>query len=271
MRKLGYVHGQSAVIAIKYGTPEELPNLVAGLILDNMHVIACGSSACVRAAISATRTVPLVGVDLETDPIASGFAASLARPGGNLTGFFLDLPAFSAKRLEVLKETLPSLSRVLVLWDSSLDPAPLTGLESGAKALRLRLVIREVENESALAEAFEAGVNDKVGAVLVMQSPRLDGSRATILKLGASKRLPIAALFGNFVMEGGLLSYGPNAEELTRRTAEYIDKIIKGASPGDLPIQRPDKFDFVLNMRTARQLNLKIPESVLTRADHVIT
>jgi len=217
-----------------------------------------------------TRTLPVVALDLETDPVASGFAANLARPGGNLTGFFLDLPGFSGKQLEILKETLPVLSQVVILWDPSMERAPLAGLESASRALGLRFFVREVADQSMLGSIFHDALAKKAGAVLVMQSPTLVGHRRQILKLAADFRLPVMGMFRNFTVEGALLSYGPNIDEMYRRTTVYVDKILKGAKPGDLPIQRPEKFDFVVNTRTASELSLTIPVSVLAQADEVI-
>jgi len=270
MRKLGYIEGENVLFDLRDGTPPRLPALTLELVHADVDLILCVSSAPVRAAMGVTRTVPIVALDLETDPIASGFAATLARPGGNLTGFFLDLPEFSAKQLEILKETLPSLTRVLVLWDPSMERAPLTGLKTASRALRLRPSIREVEDESMLPSIFEEAATKKVGAVLVMQSPTLVGYRRQIIKLAADSRVPVMGMFTNFTSEGALLSYGPNIDELYRRTAVYVDKILKGTKPGDLPIQRPEKFDFVINVRTARALGLTIPRSILARADEVI-
>lgn len=270
MRELGYIEGQNVVFETRNGTPDQLPAMASELVRLNVDLIHCASSAPVRAVMGVTRTVPVVALDLETDPVASGFAATLARPGGNLTGFFLDLPEFSAKRLEILKEALPALTRVMVLWDRSMDRAPLSGLDSGARPLGLRLFIREVEDESKIASAFEDAIAKKAGAVVIMQSPRLDGYRLQIVKLATDYRLPLMAMFQNFTVDGGLLSYGPNINELVRRTTVYADKILKGAKAGDLPIQRPEKFDFVINMRTAKALGLTIPQSVLARADEVI-
>ena len=151
-----------------------------------------------------------------------------------------------------------------------MERTPLSSLDGASRALHLRLFIREVEDESTLASIFEDAIARKAGAVVVMQSPRLVGYRLQILKLAAASHLPVMGMFTNFTDEGALLSYGPNIDEMYRRTTVYIDSILKGTKPGDLPIQRPEKFDFVVNMRTARALGLKIPRSVLARADEVI-
>ena len=270
MRELGYIEQDNVELYIRYGTPQQLQALARELVRLNVDLIVCVSSPAVKAVIDLNRTVPIVALDLETDPLASGLASTLGRPGGNLTGFFLDLPEFSGKQLEILRETLPALSHVVVLWDRSMDRAPLSGIESASRALHLRVSLREVDDESMLPSIIEAATVKKAGALIVMQSPRLIGYRAQILKLAADARLPVMGMFANFAEAGALLSYGPNIEALCRRPSDYVDRILKGAKPGELPIQRPQKFDFVVNMRTAKALRLTVPQSVLARADEVI-
>ena len=266
----GYVEGQNLHIEYRFGEPEQLPGMAAQLVSSGLELITCGSSGPVRALMTATRTVPVVAVDLETDPIAMGFAASLARPGGNLTGTFLDLPDFSAKRLEILKETMPMIKRVAALWDPALDRSPVTALERAAGALGLQLILAPVRSKIDLSSAFKNALRMKASAVMVMQSPRLDAIRTEILRLGSQAGMPIFALFGFYTAEGALLSYGPNVDEMTVRLAQYVDKILNGAKPSDLPIQTPERFDLVLNMRTAKQLGIAIPSSLPARADNVI-
>ena len=266
----GYVEGENLSIEFRFGNPEELPALAADLVRLDLELLFCGSSGPLRALMTQTRTIPIVAVDLETDPVAAGFAATLARPGGNLTGFFLDLPEFSAKRLELLKETVPGIRRVVALWDPALDKAPVTSLERAATALSLRVLLQPVDDGAGLMDAFKAASQAKAGAVMVMQSPRLDALKAEILELGARYRIPVAALFGNYAADGALLTYGPDVDEMTSRMADYIDRILKGSRPGDLPIQRPDRFQLALNTRTAKRLGITIPRSMLARADTVI-
>lgn len=270
MRKLGYVEGKNMLVERSYGTPKDLPSLAADLVRTKVDVITGGGSAVVRAAMNATREIPVVAVDFETDPVARGFASSLARPGGNLTGFFLDLPQFSAKRLEILKETLPAVTRVAALHDPAMDTGPVDGVRSAAEALNLRVFFIEVADDPTLKAAFKQAAQQKAEAVLFMHSPGLDAYKALVLELAARYRLPLLALFATFAADGALLSYGPNVEDLTTRMSVYVDKILRGTSPGDLPIERPTKFDFVVNLRTTRILGLHIPQSILARADEVI-
>jgi putative ABC transport system substrate-binding protein len=270
MRGLGYVDGENVIIDDRSGPPQQLGAVALELVRSNVDVICAGSSAGVRAAMSATHTIPVVALDLESDPVASGFVSTLARPAGNLTGFFLNFPEFSAKRLELIKEMLPNASHVAILWDSSMDRTPLSGMEGAAHALNMRVHVIEVQDASELEAAFRRAGEVRAGIVMVMPSPRLDGSKVTILALGSSHHLPIMALFAHYASDGALLTYGPNIEDMNAREAVYVVKILNGARPGDLPIQRPEKFDFVLNLRTARALGIKIPQSVMARADSVI-
>jgi putative ABC transport system substrate-binding protein len=270
LRSLGYVEGRNLVFYRQVGEPQDLPAMANELVRMNVEVIYAGASSGVRAAYGATREVPIVGVDLETDPLASRMIASLARPGGNLTGFFLDLPEFSAKRLELLKEALPTVSRVMVLWDSSLDPAPLSRLDSAAHALKLRLTKSEVRTVPDIENAFQAAADRKAQAVMIMQSPTLDGYKDQILEFGRKHRLPVFAMFANFAIGGAVLSYGPNVADMIARATTYVDKILRGARPGDLPVQRPTKFDLFVNLKAAKSLGLSITNSVLVRADEVI-
>jgi len=270
LRKLGYMEGQNLTVERAFGSSKELPALAAGVVRANVDLIIAGGSTGVRAAMGATRKIPVVGIDLESDPVASGFASSLAVPAGNLTGFFLNLPAFSAKRLEILKEALPGVTRVAVLYDPTLDKGPVNGVKDAARDLNLTLLFFEATDERTLEAAFKAAAKNKAGAVINMHSPGLDAYKARIIELATSHRLPLMALFASFTADGALLSYGPNIEDLTSRMSVYADKILRGARPGSLPIERPAKFDFVVNLKTAKALGIKIPSSVLARADEII-
>ena len=250
--------------------PEDLPAAAQELIRKKVDVIWAGASPSVRAATAATKEIPIVAVDLETDPVASGYVSTLSRPSGNLTGFFLDLPEFSAKRLELLHEALPSISGVTVLWDPSVDRTPLKTIHAAARALKVRVAVAEVQAAADLDEAFRVAAGRKGEALMVMQSPRLDANKDHILSLGAKYRLPVVAVFANFAAGGALLTYGPNIEDMTIRSAAYVDRLLQGAMVSDLPIQRPTKFDLILNTRTAKSLGLIIDQSVVLRADEVI-
>ena len=271
IEKYGYVVGETIVAESNYGTPEELPALARELVRTKPDVVVASSSAALRALMSATRAIPVVAIDMETDPVAAGFANSLARPGGNMTGVFLDLPEFSGKRLELLKETLPSVTHVVALWDPAMDRTPLKELIRSADILRVRLTVVEMPNEASINEATRVAVAGRAGAVMVMRSPRLDELSAQIVKHAGEARLPVFGLFANVPGAGGLLSFGPNVEELNARTAWYVDRILKGVPPGDLPIRRPERFDVVVNLKAAKALGIRVPASVLVRANDVIS
>lgn len=270
LHKLGYVEGDNLIVERRLVASENLPSAALELARMKVDVILAGGSSSVHAVMAATRKVPVVAVDLETDPVASGYAASLARPGGNLTGFFLDLPEFSAKRLEVLKQALPRITQVTLLWDPSLDRAPLSKMDAAARALNLRLTLAEARTAADLANTFEVAARRKTQALMVMQSPTLDALKKDILMLAARYQLPVFAMFDDFAVDGALLSYGPSRLDLLVRSATYVDKVLRGQAPADLPIQRPVKIDLFVNLKTAKSLGLTIGQSILLRADEVI-
>jgi putative ABC transport system substrate-binding protein len=206
LRGLGFVEGRNLVVDYRFGGPDELAAQAAELVALKVDVIHAGSSAGTRAAIAATRKIPIVAVDLETDPVASGFASSLAHPAGNLTGIFLNFPEFTAKRLEILKETIPEVSHVAMLWDSSMDRTPLSGTNSVTRRLNLQVSIIELRDDSDLEPGFKRAIAERAGVIMVMPSPRLDGYKPKILRLAATYRLPVVTLFAHFTSDGGLLS-----------------------------------------------------------------
>jgi len=272
LRELGYVEGRNLLYIERWagGSEERLHRDAAELVELKVDLIIAASSAAVRAAANATQTIPIVASDMESDPVANGWVASLGRPGGNVTGFFLDLPELSGKRLEQLKEVVPGLSRVAVLWDASLDRTPLKATEVAARALGLRMVTLEVRRPEELERAFRTAVKERVQAVLMMQSPMLEGSASQIATLAAKRRLPIAGFFPFHTESGFLLSYGPDLDDLIRHNTAYADRILKGAKPGNLPVQRPAKFHLVLNLKTAKALGITFPQTLLLQADNVI-
>jgi putative ABC transport system substrate-binding protein len=272
LRELGYVEGRNLLFMERWasGSEERLNRDAAELVELKVDVIWGGSSAGVRAAANATKTIPIVAVDLESDPVANGWVVSLARPGGNVTGFFLDLPELSGKRLEQLKELVPGLSRVAVLWDASLDRTPLNATEVAARALGLRMITLEVRRPEELERAFRRAVKERAQAVLMWGGPMFDGTASPIAALAAKHRLPIAGFFPFHTESGFLLSYGPDLDDLIRRSWVYADRILKGEKPGDLPVQRPAKFHLVLNLKTAKALGITFPQTFLLQADNVI-
>ncbi len=249
----------------------QLPALAAELVRLEVDVIVTTTTVGAQAARVATRTIPIV-LAVVNDPVAGGLVVSLARPGGNITGLSLVSPELGGKRLQLLKEVLPGLSRIAVLsYPTNLTLATqVRELEAAARALGVTLQILEVRSAGDFESAFEAAIRGRAGAILTLDDPLPYNSRTRIIELAAKSRLPSMSGFREFVDAGGLMSYGPSLPDLSRRAATYVDKILKGAKPGDLPIEQPTKFELVINLKTAKTLRLTIPQSLLLRADGVI-
>jgi ABC-type uncharacterized transport system substrate-binding protein len=274
LRDLGYVEGQNIVIEYRYA--EEKLNRLAGLAAElvrlKVDVIVVQGPQAIPAAKNATKTIPIVMGS--PDPVGTGLVASLARPGGNITGLTLISPELGGKRLELLKEIVPRITRVALLVDSA-NPANalvLKETEDAAKVLGLKLKILEVRGSSELELDKVIGVakRDRFQAINFLPSTIFLSERQKIVALVASSRLPAMYYDRLFVEAGGLTSYGPNLADLYRREAVYVDKILKGAKPADLPVEQPMKFELVINLKTAKQIGLTIPPNVLARADRVI-
>ncbi len=272
LRDLGYIEGRNLLYMERWaaGSEERLHRDAAELVELKVDLILAATSTGVRAAATATKTIPIVAIDMESDPVANGWVASLARPGGNVTGFFLDLPDLSGKRLEQLKEVVPGLSRVAILWDTVMDRTPLKATQVSARALGLRMVTVEVQRPEQLERAFRRVVKERAQAVLMWGSPMFDGNASKIAALAIQHRLPIVGFFPFHPESGFLMSYGPDVDDLIRRGWVYADRILKGERPGDLPAQRPAKFYLVLNLKTAKVLGITFPQTLLLQADHVI-
>jgi putative ABC transport system substrate-binding protein len=273
LRELGYVHGQTALLEMRYGNGDvsRLPALIQELLALKVHVLVATSPYGIRAALQATRTVPLVGLDLESDPVEAGFVPSLARPGGNFTGFFLDLPELGGKQIELLREAVPRLARVAVLWDVNVAGTQFGATEAAARAAGVRLQSLPVQHADELRGALEKAARESAQGLIFLSSPLVFRSRKRLAELARAHRLPAISIFPQFADEGGLLGYGPDLADLMRRgVAGYVDRILRGAKPGDLPIQRPVRFDLVVNLKTAQVLGLQIPQVLLMRADRVV-
>ena len=273
LRDLGYVEGRNILIEYRYAgeSHEQLPALAAELVRLKVDVIVSHGTPGPSAAKQATSTIPIV-MTSAGDPVGSGLVASLARPGGNVTGLSLLAPELGGKRLQLLKELLPGLSRVAVLWNSANPYASLVMRETEAAATTLgvqlqALVVRGPEDFEGVLAAATRG---RVGALIAVEDPLTIRKRTQIVDFAAKSRLP--AMYGvkEFVDAGGLMSYGAHLADLYRRAATYVDKILKGAKPADLPVEQPTRFEFVINLKTAKALGLTIPQSVLIRADEVI-
>jgi putative ABC transport system substrate-binding protein len=273
LRDLGYVEGQTIVFDVRFAgmKPENFPGLAADLVRRKVDVILVSGPAGIRAARDATSTIPIVALDLESDPVEAGFARSFAQPGGNITGCFLDQPGLSGKWLELVGEAVPGTRRIAVLSDPTTGPWQLAGIRAAAEKLRIELRVLEIRSPGELDHALGTGVKDGARALVQLSSPLFDSSGAKrIADLTVKYRLPAISMFKRFAEAGGLMSYGPNQAEYYKRMSVYIDKILKGAQPADLPIEQPAKFDFVINLKTAKALGLTIPQSLLLRADEVI-
>lgn len=272
--ELGWVEGTSLVLERRFadGRPDRLPGLAADLVRANVDVIVAVSPPAITAAKEATRTVPIVMAFSGIDPVRAGLGASLARPGGNVTGLAILATDLIVKRLEILKEAIPRAARVTVLLNPR-NPGTfeqLAALRVAAPALGVQVQPVEVGRSGEYADARVAITRTRPDAMIVPSDPEFFRDRRTLIDLAAQVRTPASYEWREFVEEGGLMSYGSNREHLTARVAVYVDKILKGARPADLPIEQPTNFDLVINLKTAKALGLRIPQSLLLRADQVI-
>jgi putative ABC transport system substrate-binding protein len=273
LRELSYVEGKNIVIEWRSadGKLDRLPALAAELVRLKVAVIVTSGGALTRRAKEATSTIPIVMTN-DPDPVGDGFVASLARPGGNITGLSTFAPELSGKRLEILREVVPKLSRVAVLGSSTATgyAQTLKEIEPAAKAFKMQLQFIDVLHAKHMEAAFRAASEGRAQGVLTLNSATLGSQRAQIVELAIKERLPVMYHQNDFVEAGGLMFYGVNVPDLSRRAASYVDKILKGAKPADLPIERPTKFELVINLKAAKVLGLTIPQSLLQRADQVI-
>ena len=273
LRELGYVEGKNIVMEYRFadGKLDRLPLLAAELVRLKADVIVTGGSGSTRPANEATNTIPIV-MTQDPDPVRNGFVASLARPGGNITGLSTLSPELSGKRLELLKEIIPKLSRVAVLGTSTTpsNAQSLRETELAAGALAVKLQYLDVRGPKDIETAFRAAIKERADAVLLMGGPVLASQRAQFADLAVKSRLPAMYWRSDIVEGGGLISYAVSFTDLDRRAATYVDKILKGAKPADLPVEQPKKFEFIVNLKAAKQIGLTIPPNVLARADRVI-
>jgi putative tryptophan/tyrosine transport system substrate-binding protein len=273
LRELGYLEGKNIFIEWRFGEGrvDRVPALAADLVRLKVDVIVTAGPQITRAAKKATFTIPIV-MAFDTDPVANGFIASLARPGGNITGLSTLAPEITGKQLELLKEIVPKLSRVVVLGSSSVRSYEGVSkeMEPAADALKVRLQYLDVLGPEDIETAFREAHKGRAEAVLVLQGFVLSSQSKQIAALAVKGRLPSMYYRRDYVEDGGLMSYGVIQSDLDRRAAVYVDKILKGAKPADLPVEQPTKFEFVINLKTAKQIGLTIPPNVLARADRVI-
>src|SRR3990172_8845984 len=260
LRELGWSDGQNMTLVVRYaeGRPERLPDLAREMVRSKVDIIVAVGTDVTKVVKNVAGAIPIVA-SMSEDPVEIGLVASLSRPGGNVTGVTFISSELAAKRLELLKEIIPGVSRVAVLWDPTHVDLEFRELEAGARALGVRL--QSVEGRAA------AGLAD---AMIVVPSRLLNLNEKRMVAFAGERRFPAVSMWGFFAEAGGLMSYGPNIDVMIRRAATHADKILKGARPGDLPIERPTRFELVVNLKTAKALGVTVPQSLLLRADRVI-
>ena len=273
LRELGYVEGKNIIIEWRSADlkPERRSEIAAELVRLKVDLIVSAGPTITRTLREATTTIPIIMAQ-DTDPVGSGFVASLAKPGGNITGLSALSPEMSGKQLELMKEIIPKLSRVAVIGNST-NPGDAqvlreTVLAAGAYEIYLRYL--DVQDAKDIEPVLRAAAKGRADALMVLGNPILNLKRQQVVDLAAKLRLPAAYARPEYVEAGGLMTYGTNYPELFRRAATYVDKILKGAQPADLPVEQPKKFEFIINLKAAKQIGLTIPPNVLARADRVI-
>lgn len=272
LRAVGYTDAERAEILVhaSEGHPDRLAGLAADLVVRKVDAILAISPSALRSAKSATTIIPIIGLDLESDPVGSGFVASLAQPGGNITGVFSDFPEFGTKWLELLKEAIPALSSVAALWDPATGPTQLEAVRNAGRQLNVKLEVVEIRAIAELQNAFRVAAQHRPDAIIILSSPIFGTNPGLIADLTLEHHIPTATLFSEIARAGSLMSYGPNLLGTFRQAGTMLGKVLQGVRPADLPVERPTTFETVINLKTARALGLNLPTSILLRADEVI-
>jgi putative ABC transport system substrate-binding protein len=265
LRDLGWIDGQNVTIDVRWREEE-----IEDLVRLKVDVLFLAGPIRLQIGSRLTQTIPIVGQDLESDPIARGFAQSLARPGINITGIFLDIPEIAGKQLQYLQDMVPDLRRLAVLWDDRIGDVPFRAMETAARSEGISVQSAVVLDSSQIDSAIGRLVEGRPQALLALTSPYVFATQGRIAELALLHGLPSISGFTTFPAAGGLMAYGPDFYGTLRQAAGYVDRILKGAKPGDLPIERPTKFQLTVNLKTAKVLGLTVPPSVLLRADEVI-
>jgi putative tryptophan/tyrosine transport system substrate-binding protein len=269
-QRLGYVEGETVLIRSAEGDPQRLPELVTELIGLEIGALIAVGPATVRAASRSTTTTPIVAIDLETDPVRSGLATSIARPNGNVTGLFMDQSSLAGKWIELLREAVPQIETIALVWDPNTGRDQLDAAMDVARVKGIEVLVLEVRTREGHEEAFRSlGIEHRTG-VVQLGSPNLSAFPASLADAALKYRLPTISFWKPHAKAGALMSYGPNLEAYFPRAVILADKILKGEKPGDLPIERPDKFELVINIKTAKALGITLPPSIMIRADEVI-
>ena len=258
------------VVRLADGDVSRLPALAMDLVNNRVDAIVAAAPPAVQAAAGATTSIPVIAIDLESDPVASGFVRSLARPGGNVTGVFLDFPDFSAKCLQLLIESVPTLSGVGVLWDPTTGSLQLKAVQEAAQGFGISAQVFEARRAADIAEAFYALDRSRMQGVLLLSSPLVAGNPQLIADLAIRRNLPTISLFPEIARAGGLLGYGPDIQDLFRQVGAMARKVLQGAKVAELPAERPTRFQLVANLKTAKLIGITLPASILLRADEVI-
>jgi putative ABC transport system substrate-binding protein len=272
LRDAGYVEGESIKIETRWarGKPDALPRLTRELIQLHADVLVANGRPSIEAARAATAELPIVATDLESDPVASGYVASLAHPGGNLTGLFLDAPTLCGKWLQLISDVVSNVKKVAVLWDATTGTYQLDAIKAAATTASVDLLVMEFRDNVGLDTALEAGLKQGPQVVIQLGSPLIRQAGTRTAEILLARRIPGISQFRTFPDGGGLMSYGPDLIYLYRRVGPIVGKILHGARPADLPIERPTKFELVINLKDAKALGVTIPDSLLAIADEVI-
>jgi putative ABC transport system substrate-binding protein len=272
LRDVGFIEGETVKIEARWarGKPDTLPQLTRELIQLHADVLVPAARPSIEAARAATTDLPIVVADLESDPVASGYVASLAHPGGNLTGLFLDAPTLCGKWLQQINDIVPAVKKIGVLWDSTTGTYQLDAIRAAATTASIDLVVMEFRDSAGLDTALESGLKQAPQAVIQLGSPLIRQAGTRTAEILSARRIPSTSQFRTFPDGGGLMSYGPDLIYLYRRIGPIVGKILRGARPADLPIERPTKFELVINLRAAKALGVTIPGALLATADEVI-
>jgi putative tryptophan/tyrosine transport system substrate-binding protein len=258
------------IVRLADGDVSRLPALATELVNSRVDAIVAAAPPAVHAAAGATTSIPVIAIDLESDPVASGFVRSLARPGGNVTGVFLDFPDFSAKCLQLLIEAVPALSGVGVLWDPTTGSLQLKAVEAAAQGFGISAQVFEARRAADIAEAFYALDRSRFQGLLLLSSPLIAGNPQLVADLAIRRNLPTISLFPEIARAGGLIGYGPDIQDLFRQVGAMVRKVLQGAKVAELPAERPTRFQLVANLKTAKLIGTTLPSSILLRADEVI-
>ena len=262
--------GTYLILRLADGEVTRLPGLAVDLVKKRVHAIVAAGPPAVQAAKNATASIPVIAIDLETDPVASGWLESLAHPRGNLTGVFLNFPDFAAKCLQLLNEAVPQLTAMGILWDPSTGSLQLAAVQVAARVMGINVQVFEARRAIAIADAFDAARLSRIGGLLVLSSPLFGGNPQLVADLAVRGKIATISLFPDIAREGGLLAYGPDIQSLYRQAGAVARKVLQGTSPAEIPAERPTRFQLVVNLKTAKALALEIPPPLVARADEVI-